>query len=685
MADKIKETGTSLVNTDAIGFKVDELVNFAKNQRRGFERRWYDNNFFDDGFHYRFLQRTTNKIIDLSERSTVYNPMRAIPKASRQIRGVVNLLMSNDPTPVVFPSRISKERFMMDGQLDQARYDEALKASKDVAKKVAFWIEEEFRAQDINEKLAFMLLQAAKHSVAYMQVWADPVKEMIKTQVYDAFDIYLYSVLTDIEDSPFLIKGVPRIIAEIKADPRFDKDQLQKISVDNRNASSEIKEAYMAARFGKRSNPDNAATLIQKEAFLKEYINPTNIVRIRAQDDGEKILATKKMGDQIIRHVFVAGNVWLRDRYTALDSYPFVDFRFEPGPIYQVPLIERFIPQNKSLDAAVSRVEKYIHTMVSGAWLKRQGEQMQITNDSGGQIIEYAQTPPVQAQIAPVPAFVFNYMAFLNSAIEEQGVTTSAMGKLPTGVKANAAIESLKESEYSSLVVATRRFKKTVERITEKFLEIGDKYFITPKEIAYLDKGNPEYFAVIGSSALEGRKQLKIETAEDVIPIRKDYKVEIEIQSGMAFTKEGKKASSKQLIDTMLQYAQAGLVPPEAIKVVMQKWLETFQFGATGEFMEAMEEYQQAGNLGETQKDSIKLAVIEVMKDLISQGVFPDQQQRIDETKLATVEALRDTEVAGGKPTEEPNKVSRSISFKDLPPAGQSQLAAQAGIDPQKR
>ena len=54
---------TSAVETKDIGQMVEEMRLLAYGQRRVFERRWYDNNFFDDGFHFRYLSRTTNKII----------------------------------------------------------------------------------------------------------------------------------------------------------------------------------------------------------------------------------------------------------------------------------------------------------------------------------------------------------------------------------------------------------------------------------------------------------------------------------------------------------------------------------------------------------------------------------------------------------------------------------------------
>jgi len=667
---------TEGVTTDKIGQYVEELITYAKTIRRSFERRWYDNSFFDDGYHYRYLQKTTNKIVDLSDRSNMYNPMRAIPKASRQIRGVANLLVSSDPTPIVFPERVLKSRF--EGRNDV--YQDALKIAKDAARKRSFWLESEFKHQELTEKLAFMIILAAKYGVSWMQIWPDSVEEQIKTQVYDAFDIYTVGSLTDPEDAPFIGKGVPRLIAQIKADERFDQEQLSKISADNKRASSEIKEAYLNVRYGKESNPDTAATLIQNEVYLKEYLNGVVMQRIRLQEDGDKILKGKKEGDMVMRQVFTAGNIWLRDKYVKLEKYPFVDFRFEPGPIYQVPFIERFIPQNKSVDAVVSRIEKYTHTMAVGAFMKRSGEQTKITNDAGGQVLEYEQTKPEQMALSPLPAYIFNFLGYLNSLIEEQGVSTTTLGKVPAGVKAASAIESLKESEYANLAISQRRLKRTIQTIAERMLELADEYFVTEKEVEYLDKGNPSYFQVIGSSALEGRRKLKVETAEDVIPIRKDMKVEVEIQSGAAYTKEGKKELSKQMIDTMIQFMQLGLIPPESVKIAVEQWLQGFGFGATAEFMEAWESAEKKGDLAKVNIDQMKVAVAEVMQDLFKSGAFPTAEQRISEGKVATAEAIKDTGIAKGQMGVEKKAPSTSISFKDLPPEGKSQMAQQAGI-----
>lgn len=669
---------TNTVKTEDMGQVVDDIMRVASDKRRGFERRWYDNNFFDDGFHFRFLSRSENKIVDLSERQSIYAPMRAIPKASRQVRGLANLLMSQDPTPIVYPEQVSQVQFT-----DPQEYQAAMAEAKRIAKAVGHWLTEEFKEQELLEKLAFMAILTAKHSVSFMQIWPDAIKEAIKTQVYDAFDIYLDGTLTEVEDCPYVIKAIPQFISQIKANEMFDKAQLEKINPDNRQASSDIKQAYMNAKYYQMGEIERAAKLILKEAFLKEYLNGENMARIRNQKDGDQILRGKKEGDQVIRQVFVAGNVWLKDTYLNLPGYPIVDLRFEPGPIYQVPTIERFIPQNKSLDLVVSRLERWINTMAGGMWLKRQGEQFEINNQAGGQVVEYTTTPPVQANVVNAPPMLFNFIQLLQGFIEEQGVSLSTLNKLPAGVKGYQAIESLKESEYSNLVISSRRVKGTVKKIAEKFMDLADSYFIKPQTVSWLEKGEPQYFDIVGASSIEKRQQLgdpSLQVPQGTIPIKKDYKVDIEVQNGLGYTREGKKQAAMQLGEYLIKLAELKMLPPEAVQKFIQALLETYEFGATSEIMETFKGFDQ-GQLTDEQLDKLKVAIAEVLKDLQGSEILPTSEQRIDEGKVASLEAIKDAGLVDQQPQQEENKPpSRSISFKDLPPEGKAQLAAQAGI-----
>lgn len=665
---------TQKIETKSIAMAIDAVMNSYEMNRRKFERSWYDNNFFDDGYHFRYVSRETGKIVDMSNSKNFNAPQRAIPKASRQIRGIANLLMGPEYTPVIYPSKVSRINF---GQT--AEYEEAVKESINVAKRTGQWVSKEFDRQEMLDKVMLMLILSAKHGVSYMQIWPDSVEEKIRTQIFDAFDIYLKGDLTEIYDSPSIVKTSQTLISQIKANEEFDEHQLELISPDNKYASSEIKQAYMTSRYGFERATDFNSTLILKEAFIKEYIDEENTERIKTQDNADQILDMRKKGDVVIRHVFTAGGVWLKDEYLDIAEYPFIDFRYEPGPIYQVPMIERFIPANKSLDVLASRIEQYANTMTAGIWSVRAGEDFAISNIPGGQKVTYKNVPPQQIPLAPIPAYLFNFMDFLEKNIEEQGASTSALGNIPNGVKSGVAIESVKSIEYANLKIPSMMLKKTMKRIAQRLIDIGSSY-VSPQTVYYMNKGKPDYFEILGEKGIEKRKKIGLPIPTNIIEIKGDYYVDIEVESGLGFTQEGKKQTAQQIITFMLQMSEQGLITQDSIKVVLRRLLDTYQFGATEEFMEALDSGTQASPLTEEQLNAIKIAVLEAMKDSGLVGEEADQKL-VDSTKIGTVEALKDTGMLDQmKKPEEEKKPSMSISYKDLPATGKVQLAQQAGI-----
>ncbi len=667
---------SEFVPTEQIGSKIETFFVNSGQQRKAFERRWYNNNFFDDGYHYRFVSRTTGKVVDLTSNNDSFIPYRAIPKASRQIRGIANLLLSNEPQAVVYPEHVLQSSYQ-----DPQQYQLAQQESEKNAKHVGRWIEWSWKKYELKKLLTHMVILAAKNGISYLQIWPDPVKEDIRFQVFDAFDIYVDNSVSDIYQSPYLVKAAPVTLEEIKANEDFDEEAIAKIRPDNKYAPSEIKEAYMMARFGMRRNDDKTATAILKEGFIREYVNSENIGRIRSDVKDFK----GKMGDIIIRQVFEVGGLVLRDTYTEFNEYPFVDFRMEPGYIYQVPLIERFLSANKSLDAVMSRIERYIGTQIVGVYMKRRGENYRINNVAGGAEIEYDTTPPAQMALSPMPAFVFNFINILESLIEEQGASTSALGNVPQGVKSGVAIESLKATEYANLKIAGDQLKGMVYRIAQRMIDLASRYFITPKTVTMMEDGKPSYFDIIGERGMEAYKKLakknQLQVPEATV-VRKDYNIDIDVQSGMGFTEEGKRTTAMQIIEWMTKMAEKGLVTQDALNLVVKNFMKTFQYGNTAEFMDAMENGVAAGQAGDDKLvQAVKVGTLEALKDAGEIG--PEaSDKRIQENKIGMVEALKDLGVtmpnkANGEADKGPSK---SLAYKDLPPEGKVQLAAQAGI-----
>jgi hypothetical protein len=669
---------TEFVPTDQVGSKIETFVQNVAQQRKSFERRWYNNNFFDDGYHYRFVSRTTGKVVDLTANNDSFIPYRAIPKASRQIRGIANLLLSQEPQAVVYPEHIMQSTYP-----DPKQYQQAQQEAEKNAQHVGHWIEWSWKKYELKKLLTHMCLLAAKNGISYMQIWPDPVKEDIKFRVFDAFDIYVDPSVSDIYDSPFLVKATPQTLEEIKANEDFDEDAVNKIRPDNKYAPSEIKEAYMMARFGMRRNDDKTATVILKEGFVREYVNSDNMATIKKDVKDFK----GKEGDIIIRQVFEVGGLVLRDRYTEFNEYPFVDYRFEPGYIYQVPLIERFLSANKSLDAVLSRIERYIGTQIVGVYMKRRGENYRINNIAGGAEIEYDTTPPVQMPLSPMPGFVFNYVNILESLIEEQGASTSALGNVPQGVKSGVAIESLKATEYANLKISGDQLKGTVYRIAQRMLDLASRYFITPKTVTMMDDGKPTYFDIIGERGMEAFKKLAkkgtLEVPEATV-VKKDYNIDIDIQSGMGFTEEGKRKTMTDVITFMQVMAKDGLISQDTLNLVLKNFMKTFQFGNTAEFMDTVENGSAAGMAGADKSiQTMKIAVLEALKEAGEVGQEASDK-RIQENKIGMVEALKDMGVTMPQEQTPDNPELDAIPYKDAPEDIKRQMEEKAGLTPSK-
>jgi hypothetical protein len=69
---------TTDVDSKGIYQAIDDFHKHSDEIKRVFSRKWYENNFFDDGYHSRFIHRTTGKIVDSSSRDNGI-PKRVIP------------------------------------------------------------------------------------------------------------------------------------------------------------------------------------------------------------------------------------------------------------------------------------------------------------------------------------------------------------------------------------------------------------------------------------------------------------------------------------------------------------------------------------------------------------------------------------------------------------------------------
>jgi hypothetical protein len=215
-------------------------------------------------------------------------------------------------------------------------------------------------------------------------------------------------------------------------------------------------------------------------------------------------------------------------------------------------------------------------------------------------------------------------------------------------------------------------------------IEIAGNHFISPQAVEILDKNNdPTYFDIIGQEGVKAREQAKIETDPNVIVINPDTLVDIEVESGIGFTEQGRRDTMMQIADYMLKLTQQQLLPVEAVQVAVKELLETFQYGSTQEFMQAIEEGTMPQDFTEDQLNKLKIAILSTFKDAGIAGPEADAKL-VDSTKVGVLEALKQSGLADKiqQSVVPDNPELAPIPYKDAPPSIQRQMEANAGLIP---
>lgn len=500
-----------------------------------YRRQWYLNDNFYNGKHFVWWRRSTGTIDRIQPpKGTV---LRSIPKASRQIDSIQNLLLANRPRWVVYPEPGGTEEGVISEE------------SQKIAQKSAQWLEFQWDRLNMDEKIADLAHFALKYPFGFLEVGYD---EDIWVAVWDAFDIQFQPEVSSIYDSPCLIKSVNKNVIDVRNNTNYNENRL-KVQGSMRYTPDEMKDMLLVEKFGYHRTKDQDETCVLKEYYFKEFPKEAN-------------------GETRIRIVTIANDgILLRNELTEMKEYPFIMYAPKSGSLFQPAWIERLIPSNKSLDLIISNIETFFHLMNKGYWIKHRNANVSRILNESGQFIEWDVVEPKQATLGSIPGYVFNHIANLEKWIEEQSTSSVSVGRIPRGIKAYKAIESLKQSDVANLGVATTKLETAIEKCAEIMLDYAEKYYTEPRTVYRLQEEKPEYFNVIGGNSMtEGT---------NAIPLKSSYKVDVSVESGLAYTEEGKR-------QTMLELYSAGLVPAEKV-------LEVFKFSGVGELLRAAQAEKQ--------------------------------------------------------------------------------------------
>lgn len=540
---------------------VDTKLQSYSDARFRFERNWYVADNFWDGNHFVWWRKSTGTIDRIQPpKGTV---LRQVPKLKKQFEAMANLIMANDPRWIAYPDEANEE------ENDR---------TEQYARRRRMWLENVWDDENMKGKCVDAVIAALKFPYSAFEVYTDPTYRKQHVNVWEPFDIYWKPDVYEIDDSPCVIKTVPRTPEEVKANPAYDIPEDMEFALENRFSYSDLKEMRQMEKFGAfPASQDNTGIL--KECYFWDY---------------------DKNNKKIMRLVTVYAGHLIRNTVLPLTRYPFSPLKLQPGAFFQQSYLESLIPTNKSIDLIVSNIETFFHTMTRGKWLKHKNATVSRITNENGDFVEYDIDKPEQVPLASIPNYVFVHLANLEKWIEERTVSSSTTGRAPRGIRAYKAIESLKQSDFANMGSPITFLEESLERVAELISEQADVYMDQPQVVKRLKQEQPDYFKVIGAG------NYAEDMGEDVIPISKDTKIDVQIESGLSYTEEGKR-------QTMLELFQLGLMPPEEV-------LRVFRFSNVGELLAKAQANKQVSMIDtpdfQALPDQMKMQILKALQQL---------------------------------------------------------------------
>jgi len=241
--------------------------------------------------------------------------------------------------------------------------------------------------------------------------------------------------------------------------------------------------------------------------------------------------------------------------YPRFKNPPFVSYRLNPTTLLFTSWLERLIPLNRSIDLTLAQIEAWIRATAIGRMKRKTGTQVERITNASGEFIDI--NGPLDSiewlNVPEIGATPFQFLTLTEELMTTIGATTVSVGKIPKGARAGyKMVESLKASEMSSIQHAVRLFEDFLEHTAETILSFIAIFGDHPLGVNF---PNNTFAELVGT---EYASQF-----QNVIPVSDiDFGVDVKIESGLAYTPEGRQEVATQLY-------QLGMIPAETALELM--------------------------------------------------------------------------------------------------------------------
>lgn len=569
MNKKYLDQPTKNVTPETQATKDRQAIDQLKSYKKHWEPRWYLSMAFYEGVHFTYPRKDVTGNWMRKAEVGKNKVIREIPKAKKQLDSVRNLIMKVKQRPVVYPDT----NIILADNVDLRMQEKEKSAAELQARYVDYYMNKVMKLARHKKKL---IKYAELYHVAYIQILNDNGKK--EFAVYDPFEISVFPTISNINEYPILAKHVSHRLDDLVGNELYDQEAIQKIKDGARESGkysgSIYKDSYMRERYG--NAPDDNVMVDELYQIVRVKVSEDQVIddeelymqsfEGKTDEEGNPIKPEIKEEERLRIRAYI-GTEKVRDELTKLSKAPISMFCWG-DEAYATSFMEDLMPLNKSYDIFISKLEHKAKKLDTGRIVMQKGEDAKVLTTNDGEFIRYKRFKPEVMEEASVPNAFMNAIELTERDMKEQGVSMTSAAGLPTGVEAWRAIESLKDADFGSIGVQLDNLNECLTDLTEKLTEML-AYDITDIEKVIMndENGQPKAYRVIGKRGAEILKQGGGTMPEDVIVIDPNRTTMVEIESDMAWTKEGQRYF-------VLDLVKEGILPKETA-------LETLKFGNT--------------------------------------------------------------------------------------------------------
>lgn len=506
----------------------ERIAGLVKSRQRN-DARTYVNGAFMDGDHFTQFDRATGRLqTEKAPRGTVN---RVVQKGYKKMVEMKNTILSDDPRWQAHP-----EPDGQDGSFSQQAMTDATNISD--------WLTDIATRKQVLKKRDDMIFNATWQPYTAIGAFYNEQTQEYDVLTWEFFDILVEPFVSTFEDSGILVIQSMRERSKITANPQYSNTDGMK--EEKRWAANDWQNDRLREKYGSAITLQHPVKMF--EVFEKCIVTDDLKKAVKKLDKKNNWIDDIDNGQTVLYFCTLAGGRLIREVYLPYHRYPIVAYHIPDGPLLGPAPLERIIALNKSYDVQMSRKEQYVNQVAAGRVLKHKNTKILRMTNAHGDMLEWdgdPSMPPTIPQIPDLPAVVQMVAADTERLMAELSVTGSdVMGMIHgSGGRGAQIIEAMKGLDISSMATARKNLAYTLEQLAEILLMLADWHQHAVSTVTKQDEsGTPKSFKVIGGryAATTAFKTAFPDPTSRPTVLSSETKVTVSIESGMAYTQEGK-------------------------------------------------------------------------------------------------------------------------------------------------